>query len=172
MNVQEASRRSSFRKSGHGHPDERWEFDTRTIACVTVCLVTPRNTHRRPLTELQQAILDQLWSSGPATADQVREALLPAHRLKDPSVRTLLRRLETRGFVSHRLEGKTFVYEATIAPQRVAAHSVRQMIDRFWSGSVEQFLSGMVDEKILTAAEIARMARKISLSTKRKKTDA
>jgi BlaI family penicillinase repressor len=124
------------------------------------------------LTELQQAILDQLWSTGPATADQVREALLPAHRLKDSSVRTLLRRLETRGYVSHRLEGKTFVYEATIAPQRVAAHSVRQMIDRFWSGSVQQFLTGMVDEKILTAAEIARMARKINLSKKQKRTDA
>jgi BlaI family transcriptional regulator, penicillinase repressor len=138
-----------------------------TAACVTVCLVTPRNTQRRPLTELQQAILDQLWSSGPATADQIREALLPTHRLKDSSVRTLLRRLETRGYVSHRLEGKTFVYEATIAPQRVAAHSVRQMIDRFWSGSVEEFLTGMVDEKILTPASIARLARKISLAKKR-----
>jgi predicted transcriptional regulator len=74
--------------------------------------VTPRNTHRRPLTELQQVILDQLWSRGPATADQIREALLPAHR----------------------------------------------------------FLTGMVDEKILTPAEIARLARKISLSTKGKKT--
>ena len=124
------------------------------------------------MTELQQAILDQLWSRGPTTADQLREALLPAHRLKDSSVRTLLRRLEIRGYVSHRLEGKTFVYEATIAPQRVAAHSVRQMIDRFWSGSVEQFLTGMVDEKVLTRAEIARLARKISHSRKRKNRDA
>jgi predicted transcriptional regulator len=72
--------------------------------------------------------------------------------------------------VSRRLDGRTFVYEATIAPKRVAAHSVRQMIDRFWSGSVEQFLTGMVDEKMLTRAEIARLARKISLSTKGKKT--
>ena len=46
------------------------------------------------------------------------------------------------------------------------------MIDRFWSGSVEQFLTGMVDEKILTPAEIARLARKISLGKKRKKPDA
>lgn len=121
------------------------------------------------MTELQQAILDQLWSRGAATADQIREALLPAYRLKDSSVRTLLRRLEIRGYVSHQLEGKTFVYEATIAPKRVAAHSVRQIIDRFWSGSVEQFLTGMVDEQILTPAEIARLARKISLSTKGKK---
>lgn len=129
--------------------------------------MTRRNTHRRPLTELQQAILDQLWSGGPATADRIRVALLPTHRLKDSSVRTLLRRLETRGYVSHRLEGKTFVYEATIAPQRVAAHSVRHMIDRFWSGSVEEFLTGMVDEKILTPANIARLARTITLAKKR-----
>ena len=137
-----------------------------------MCSVTSRNIHRRPLTELQQAILDRLWSTGPATAEQIREALHPAHRLKDSTLRTLLRRLEARGYVSHLLEGKTFVYEATMAPKRVAAHSVRQMIDRFWSGSVEQFLNGMVDEKILTPAEIARLARKISRTKKRKSMDA
>ena len=124
--------------------------------------MTKRNIHRRPLTELQQAIVDLLWSQGPGTAERIREGLLPAHRLKDSSVRTLLRRLEERGYVSHRLEGKMFIYEATTAPQRMAAHSVRQIIDRFWSGSVEQFLTGMVDEKILTRAEIARLAKKIA----------
>ena len=136
--------------------------DKRSISYVTVCSVTKRNTPRRPLTELQQAILDRLWSSGPATAEQIREGLLPVHRLKDSSVRTLLRRLEARGYVSHWLEGKAFMYQATMGPKRVAAHSVRQIIDRFWSGSVEQFLTGMVDEKILTPAEIARLARKVS----------
>ena len=140
--------------------------DSASAVCVTVCSVTSRNTYRRPLTVLQQAILDRLWSSGPATAEQVREALRPAHQLKDSSVRTLLRRLEARGYVSHRLDGKTFVYEATMAPRRVAAHSVRQIIDRFWSGSVEQFLTGMVDEKILTPGEIARLARKIGHAKK------
>ena len=133
--------------------------------------MTLRNDHRRPLTELQQAILDRLSSGGPATAEEIREGLLPAHRLKDSSVRTLLRRLEARGYVSHRLEGKTFLYEGMMASKRVAAHSVRQMIDRFWSGSVEQFLTGMVDEKILTPAEIARLARKIGAGKPRRNTD-
>ena len=136
--------------------------------CVTVCSVTSRNTHGRPLTELQQAILDRLWSGGPATAEHIREALQPAHPLKDSTVRTLLRRLEARGYVSHRLNGKTYVYEATMGRRRVAARSVRQIIDRFWSGSVEQFLTGMVDEKILTSAELATLARKIRVARKRK----
>jgi BlaI family transcriptional regulator, penicillinase repressor len=152
--------------------DLRGTLDSHGRDHVTVRSVTHRNTQRRPLTELQQAILDRLWSSGPATAEQIRAALLPAHRLKDSSVRTLLRRLEARGYVSHQLEGKTFVYEAMLARRRVAAHSVRQIIDRFWSGSVEQFLSGMVDEKILTPAEIARLARKIGHGKTRKNTDA
>ena len=111
---------------------------------------------------MQGAILDFLLSHGPSTAEQVREGLTPAHRLKDSSVRTLLRRLEARDYVAHRVEGKVFIYEATTAPQQVAAHSIRQIIDRFWSGSVEQFLTGMVDEKILTRAEIARLAKKIA----------
>lgn len=103
-----------------------------------------------------------LLAQGPCTAEQVREGLAPVHRLKDSSVRTLLRRLEAREYVSHRVEGKVFIYEATTAPRQVAARSVRQIIDRFWSGSVEQFLTGMVDEKILTRAEIARLAKKIA----------
>ena len=138
---------------------------------VTVCSVTHRNTQKRPLTDLHQAILDRLWSRGPATAEQIREALLPMHQLKDSTVRTLLRRLEARGYLTHRLEGKTFIYEAAMAPKRVAAHSIRQIIDRFWSGSVEQFLTGMVDEKILTPAEIARLARKVGGAKKSRKTD-
>jgi predicted transcriptional regulator len=131
--------------------------------------MTWRNTKAHPLTELHQAILDRLSSSGPATAEQIREALLPTFPLKDSSVRTLLRRLEARGYVSHRLDGKTFVYAATMATDRVAAHSVREMIERFWSGSVEQFLTGMVDEKILTVAEIERLARKIRQKKSRKR---
>jgi BlaI family penicillinase repressor len=123
--------------------------------------VTERNIHKRPLTELQQAILELLWSRRSATADEVREGLLPAHKLKDSSVRTLLRRMEARGYISHRTEGKSFVYEASLPPRSVAAHSVRQLIDRFWAGSVEQFLTGMVQEKVLTSSELARLARKI-----------
>lgn len=123
--------------------------------------MTNRNTSTRPLTELQQAILDIIWTAGAATAEQVREALLPGHRLKDSSVRTLLRRLEARGYLTHRLDGKIFVYRAAVHSRSVAARAVRHIIERFCSGSVEQFLAGMVDEKVLSIAEIERLARKV-----------
>ena len=123
--------------------------------------MTRRHTSRHHLTELQQAILEFIWSKKSATADEVREALLPKTRLKDASVRTLLRRLEARGYLTHRLDGKVFVYEATMPTRSIAAGAVRQIIDRFCSGSVEQFLLGMVDEKVLSMKEIRRLAQKV-----------
>ena len=123
--------------------------------------MTTRNTKLHSLTELQQAILDFLWSAGSGTAEQVREALLAKHPLKDSSVRTLLRRLEARGYLSHRLEGKIFVYEAAMPPSSIAARAVAHIIHRFCSGSQEQFLIGMVDEKVLSIDEIRRLAKKV-----------
>jgi predicted transcriptional regulator len=123
--------------------------------------VTVRNTQRRPLTDLQQAILDFIWTHGPSTSEHVRKGLLPRHRLKDSSVRTLLRRLEDRGYLTHSTEGKVFVYSTTARRTSVAAKAVRHIIDRFWSGSAEQFLAGMVDEKVLTADDITRLAKKV-----------
>jgi BlaI family transcriptional regulator, penicillinase repressor len=123
--------------------------------------VTTRNAASPSLTKLQQAILEFLWSEGPATAEEVREALRPRHPLKDSSVRTLLRRLEARGYVSHRLQGKTFAYRAPVPPRSIAARAVKQIIERFCSGSVEQFLVGMVDEHVLSIREIERLARRV-----------
>ena len=126
--------------------------------------MTNRNISRRPLTDLQQAILDIVWSRRSATAEEIRQALRARYALKDSTVRTLLRRLEAREYLAHRLEGKTFVYRAQVPRTGVAARAVRQIIDRFWAGSVDQFLVGMVDERALSIAEIERLARKVRRS--------
>ena len=102
-----------------------------------------------------------IWQAGPSTAEQIREGLAPAHQLKDSTVRTLLRRLEERDLLTHTVDGKVFVYSASVPSRSLAARSVRHIIDRFWSGSAEQFLAGMVDEKVLTPAQIRKLAGKI-----------
>jgi len=80
---------------------------------------------------------------------------------KDSSVRTLLRRLEQQGYLKHRLDGKTFVYRATAPTTIHAVNAVRQLIERFWSGSAEQFVAGMVDAKVLSVEELRRLAKKV-----------
>jgi len=131
------------------------------LTYVTDRHVTRRNDSTHPLTELQQAILDYLWEKGPLSAEAVREGLRRTYPLKDSSMRTLLRRLEARGLLSHRTEGKVFIYEATLPAQAMAAGALRHIIRRFFSGSVEQMLVGMVDEKVLSAADLERLARKV-----------
>ena len=116
---------------------------------------------KRPLTDLQQAILNFIWAKGAATSEEVREGLLPKHPLKDPSVRTLLRRLEERGYLTHKAEGKVFIYRAKVQARSVAARAVRHIIERFCAGSAEQFLVGMVDENVLSMDEIRRLAKKV-----------
>ncbi len=123
--------------------------------------MTRSHTTAQPLTELQQRILDFIWENGPVTADEVRQALQPKYQLKDPSVRTMLRRLEARGYIAHRTEGKVFKYRAKVHSRSVAATVVKHIIQRFCGGSPEQFLLGMVDEKVLSKDEIRRLAKKI-----------
>ena len=91
----------------------------------------------------------------------MREAIAAKHPLKESSVRTLLGRLESYGYLAHTVEGKTFVYRATTARKSIAAGAVRSIIERFWAGSVEQFLAGMVDEKVLSVEQLERLSRKV-----------
>ncbi len=112
--------------------------------------------------ELEQLVMDYLWSHGPSTAERCREALLATHAMKDSTVRTVLRRLEEKGFLRHDVEGRTFVYRATQARRSIAARGVRHIVDHFCGGSVEQLLVGMVENDVLDRKELERLARKIA----------
>jgi len=119
---------------------------------------------KRPknLGELEELVMDYVWSRGPATAEACREALAPRRPMKDSTVRTVLRRLEEKGYLSHRLDRRTFVYQATHPRRHVAARAVQSIIDRFCGGSVEQLLVGMVENDVLDRRELRQLARKIA----------
>ena len=112
--------------------------------------------------ELEQLVMDYLWSHGPSTAERCREALLATHAMKDSTVRTVLRRLEEKGLVRYDVEGRTFVYRAAQARRSIAARGVRHIVDHFCGGSVEQLLVGMVENDVLDRKELERLARKIA----------
>ncbi len=109
-----------------------------------------------------------LWAHGPSTSDQIREGLAAAHPMKDATARTILRRLEEKGYVTHDLDGRTFVYRGVERPENVAAGAIRQLLDRFCGGSVEQLLVGMVDQEVITPGELADLAAKIQQQRKQK----
>jgi BlaI family transcriptional regulator, penicillinase repressor len=106
--------------------------------------------------------MEHIWSRGSTTAEHCREALKFEHAMKDSTVRTVLRRLEEKGFLAHDVEGRTFVYRAVQMRRSIAARAVSHIIDRFCGGSVEQLLVGMVEDEVVDSGELTRLAQKIA----------
>ena len=114
------------------------------------------------LGEVEQSVMDYIWSHGPVTAESCREALASARAMKDSTIRTVLRRLEEKGYVTHEVEGRTFIYKPSDGRQNVAVRAVKNIIDRFCGGSVEELVLGMVDNEVLDQKQLQRLARKIA----------
>jgi len=112
------------------------------------------------LGELERSILLIVWQLGTVTAEQVREEL--GRPLKDSTIRTVLRRLEEKGYLAHSVENRTFLYRPAESRQRVAGRAVKRIVDWFCDGSVEALLVGMVDSKVLGRVELQRLAARIA----------
>jgi BlaI family transcriptional regulator, penicillinase repressor len=116
------------------------------------------------LGELERSILLIVWRLGDVTAEKVREEV--GRPLKDSTIRTVLRRLEEKGYLAHSVENRTFIYRPAESRQRVAGRAVKRIMDWFCEGSVEALLVGMVDSKILGREELQRLAERIATARK------
>lgn len=114
--------------------------------------------------DLEREILSLVWRLRAATAERVREEL--QRPLKDSTIRTVLRRLEEKGYVDHSVENRTFLYRPAESRQKVAGRAVQRIVDWFCAGSVEELLVGMVDSKVVSRAELERLARRIAAARK------
>jgi BlaI family penicillinase repressor len=115
------------------------------------------------LGELERSVLQLLWQHGTLSAEQVREELDQQDRpLKDSTVRTVLRRLEEKGYLTHVIDNRTFLYSPAEPAPMVAGRAVKRILEWFCDGSVEQLLVGMVDSSVLDRAELQRLAERIA----------
>src|SRR5690242_17929605 len=112
---------------------------------------------RTPLTELENEVMQVVWNAGPSAVEAVHRAVSRHRNLKETSVRTILRRLEQKGYLRHEEQGRAYVYRAAEPARSLAARAVRQIIDRFCNGSVEELVSGMVEAKVLSERELDRL---------------
>jgi BlaI family transcriptional regulator, penicillinase repressor len=112
------------------------------------------------LGDLEREVMQLIWATDRLTAETVREKL--ARRLKESTVRTVLRRLEEKRYVTHTVEGRTYVYQATQPRGRVAAKAVQRIVDWFCNGSVEEVLVGMVDSAMLDQRQLRTLADKVA----------
>jgi BlaI family penicillinase repressor len=112
------------------------------------------------LGDLEREVMQLVWANGPVTAEAVRERL--SRPLKESTVRTVLRRLEEKGYATHTVDGRTYVYQAAEERGRVAAKAVQRIVDWFCNGSVEEVLVGMVDRAMLDQKQLRALADQVA----------
>jgi BlaI family penicillinase repressor len=112
-----------------------------------------------PLGDLEHEIVSILWAGGEMTAADVRSKV--ARDLKDPTIRTVLRRLEEKGYVTHTVEAGTFLYRPRESADSAAADALKGILDKYCGGSLERALQALVDAAFVEPKQLAAIAGRL-----------
>ena len=114
------------------------------------------------LGDLQLRIMKILWRKAAASVSAVHEELAADSRLAYTTVATMLRKMEARGLVTHRKDGRRFVYSAAIPAAAVTRSMANDIIDRLFEGSLADMVSHLLSTREISAAELRELERLIT----------
>jgi predicted transcriptional regulator len=118
------------------------------------------------LTDREAELMDVLWEHGPSTVAEVRAKL--ADELAYTTVLTMLRTLESKGYVGHEAEGRAHRYVAVIARDAARRSALRHLASKLFKGSPHLLLAHMVSDGKLTDDEVAKIRKLLDEHRRRK----
>ena len=122
-------------------------------------------THR--LGDLQLRILQSLWAKPDASVADVHAELKPERDLAHTTVATMLRKMEARGLVTHREEGRSFLYRAEVAAEEVSRSVGRHFVESLFEGSLADAVSHLLTTRDVSRAELNQLEKLIKEAKKR-----
>src|SRR5689334_13291095 len=122
--------------------------------------MTKPKTHR--LGDLQLKIMQVLWGRPEATVSDVHRSLSADAEFAYTTVATMLRKMEDRGLVKHRLEGRSFVYRANVAADEVTRSMANHLVDRLFEGSLADTVNHLLSTREVSREELGRLERLIA----------
>ena len=114
-------------------------------------------TKSATLTEAELRIMNVLWDKGPGTVHDVLQALPERPALAYNSVLTIVRILETKGYVKHVKDKRAHVYMPSIDRKDATRSEVSHLVSRFFGNSHEKLLLNILEEQSIDAEELTRM---------------
>ena len=108
-------------------------------------------------TERDLEILKVLWDRGEATVRDVYEELRQRLPIVQNTVQAFLRTMEEKGLVTHRLEGRTFIYQPTYQRQQTTQRMAEQLLTRAFDGAMDQLVQSVLSLRQPTKDELARL---------------
>jgi predicted transcriptional regulator len=116
------------------------------------------------LTQAELRLMRVLWDRGESTVADMVSAVSGQSAIAYTSVLTTIRILETKGFVSHRQEGRAFLYCSSIGETEASRSEVRHVLQRFFGNSRERLLLSLLGDDQITPAELKRLKEAIALA--------
>jgi BlaI family transcriptional regulator, penicillinase repressor len=121
--------------------------------------VAKKRTELPDLSPAQREIMGIVWERGELTANEVRRILSRSKKVARNTVRTLLERMEEKGWLKHRMDGRTFLYAATWPRKDSIGQKVSEIIETICSGSPETLVTALLDYRGLHPDELKRIRR-------------
>jgi BlaI family penicillinase repressor len=122
--------------------------------------MTKPKTHR--LGDLQLKIMQVLWSRSEATVADVHQSLAAEANFAYTTVATMLRKMEVRGLLKHRLESRSFIYRANVAADEVTRSMADHLVDRLFEGSLADTMNHLLSTREVSREELTRLERLIA----------
>ena len=126
---------------------------------------TPPKTGKHALGDLQLAIMRVLWARGEAAAAEVHAALHDERGLAPTTIATMLTKMEKKGVVDHRSQGRKYLYRPTVSEDQVRRTMVGELTERLFRGNASALVSHLLEEQELDAAELDRIRHLIARHT-------
>lgn len=126
---------------------------------------------KHTLGELQHAIMCVLWTNGEATTAAVHDALYAERGLAPTTIATMLRKMEDKGVVAHRTEGRQFVYRPIVSESEVRSSMVGELLDRLFAGDAAALVSHLVTEGGIDEPELAELRALLAAAEAEKEDD-
>ncbi len=114
------------------------------------------------LSDLQLDILRVLWRAGEATVSEVHSALAEHRTLAATTVSTLLKRLEKYGRVTHRTEGRQFIYRASLSEEEAKHSMLSELTTRLFAGDVSELLNHLLRAQEMQPGDLERIKQLIA----------
>lgn len=113
------------------------------------------------LGDLQLRIMQVLWEQGDATVAAVHAALAGENDLAYTTIATMLRKMEARGLVRHRVDGRSFVYRAAVAAEAVSRGMAGHLLDKLFEGSLADMVHHLLSTREVSREELSKIERLI-----------
>jgi predicted transcriptional regulator len=112
---------------------------------------------RPALSKGEMEVARVLWQLGRATVRQVHEAFPAEREIDFTTVQTYLRRLETKGYVKAKLDGRALIYSGRVEPRKVIGQAVDELVDRLFGGEALPLMQHLIEEGSISESELASL---------------